>query len=223
MKLPQRFQKNTERGLTFLELITVISIFAVMASIVLFRFDIFNSKITLNNLAQDIALRIVSAQKAALSGSVNPNFVSPTMVPTYGVFFETDSANGKNKEFTYFNDIGAPGNREYDGGTCPATPTPGSECISITGISTGEYISDICYVVGTGTKSCSAPAVGEAHITFRRPFPDAGLRVGAPSLLTSADTAYIELSSRDGTDHRTIIVTGLGKVSVFEGPVSAAP
>lgn len=222
--MEKRFDSSTSAGLTFLELIFVISIFAIMASIVLFRFDSFNKRVSMNNLAQDIALRIVEAQKAAISGSLNSNSLAAGVKPTYGVYFESNSvpssaAGSNNGQFVYFVDLN--GNKQYDAPVsgCPNT----SECVSITSISTGEYLSDICYV--STNQACASPSSsGAAHITFTRPFPDASLTVKDGSTLfppSVTSDVFIELSSpADDTLHKTIVVTSLGQVRVYDGKAS---
>ncbi|KKQ07855.1 MAG: hypothetical protein US18_C0006G0001, partial [Parcubacteria group bacterium GW2011_GWB1_36_5] len=60
MKESKRIKKN--RGMTYVELIVVLSIFAVMSSIVLFNYGEFQAKVDIKNLASDIALKIVEAQ-----------------------------------------------------------------------------------------------------------------------------------------------------------------
>jgi prepilin-type N-terminal cleavage/methylation domain-containing protein len=82
-----------ERGFTLLEVAFVITIFAVMASVVLFRFKDFGAKTAFDNLSQDIALRIVQAQKSAISGALNPNFVGTGNPPAYGVYFKAGTGD----------------------------------------------------------------------------------------------------------------------------------
>ena len=219
-------QKAFSSGFTFMELIFVISIFGIMAGIVLFGFRTFGDKAALDNLAQDIALEIVGAQKAAISGvstTALPGFV-PGTVPSYGVYFSdnsTDTVNPLNKQFTYFAD-NPPQNKLYDTSVLPCG-TSGLECISTTAITTGEYISNICY----DTASSSVPNCvdsGSAHITFIRPFPDATMKVcdtstgSCTGLGLGAIRTYIEISSgADTTQKRTIVVNSLGEVRVANG------
>ena len=50
--------RTYNQGLTFIELIVVLSIVSVIAGVILFKFSDFSNNITLQNLSQDIALRI---------------------------------------------------------------------------------------------------------------------------------------------------------------------
>jgi len=222
------FQKKTregERGFTLLEVAFVITIFAIMASIVLFRFKDFGTKTAIENLAQDVALRIVSAQKAAISGSLTSGFAgtSEANEPSYGMHFVAGaSSDAASREFAYFADTNH--NKMYDdpGAAC----TLGSECLSITSITTGEYVSDICYAdSGAGTIPCSSTA--GVHITFTRPFPDATINIctsgGGTCSPTPTGRVYIEITSGiDTALKKTIIVTSLGEVRVVDGSACAA-
>ncbi len=212
--------KAKEAGLTFIELIFVISIFAIMASIVLFRFDNFSNEITLNNLTQDIALRVVEAQKSAISGAINQSIISAGVTPAYGVYFSSDaSATADSTQFTYFTDLD--GNKEYaKPPTCPPIPTTGNECISVTSITTGEYVSAICYTDIAGSNSCMSPR-SEAHISFVRPFPDAKIIVKATtnSSPIPASRVFVEITSRSGSK-KTVAVESIGKVWVYDGEAS---
>jgi len=213
-------RKQSSSGFTLLEVTFVIAIFAIMASIVLFNFRNFGTHATVDNLVQDVALRIVEAQKSAISGVLPPSFTG-AIAPSYGVYFVSGvQADTDNHEFTYFSDLNA--NKLYDApASCPAVPTPGNECISVTGITTGEYVSNICYTTSATGSSVPCVPVGAAHVTFTRPFPDATIEiwnsVGAPSA-TLAAKVYIEItSSLDPSVQKTIIVTNLGEVRVYNG------
>ena len=88
------------RGMTYVELIVVLMIFATISSIVLFNYQEFQTKVNIKNLASDIALKIVEAQKSAISGklSAQGDFASK---PAYGIYFnQSPSAN-----FIYFADF----------------------------------------------------------------------------------------------------------------------
>ncbi len=132
-KLPTfNFQLSTHdsRGFTFVELIVVIAIFGILSSVVLFNYGNFNSAITLQNLAHDIALQIDQAQKTAISGQNNvllPSFSSSPgpggFSPRYGVYFENPGSSvnidDPSKQFIYFTDLPDHYNGAYDkGNTC---------------------------------------------------------------------------------------------------------
>jgi prepilin-type N-terminal cleavage/methylation domain-containing protein len=81
-----------QKGVTFIELTIVIAIFSIIAGSILFNFSRFGRTVTIQNLAQDIALQINSAQKDAISGRTNELIFScdrtaNDCAPTYGLYF----------------------------------------------------------------------------------------------------------------------------------------
>jgi prepilin-type N-terminal cleavage/methylation domain-containing protein len=91
---------QTNKGMTYVELIVVLSIFSVLSSVVIFNYGDFQAKIDVKNLASDIALKVVEAQKSSLSGKFDPN-ASLGWKPSYGVYFEM----AKPTQFVYFADL----------------------------------------------------------------------------------------------------------------------
>jgi prepilin-type N-terminal cleavage/methylation domain-containing protein len=59
---------NKTRGMTYVELIVVLSIFSVISTIVIFNYKEFQAKVDIRNLANDVALKIVQAQKNSTTG-----------------------------------------------------------------------------------------------------------------------------------------------------------
>ena len=49
---------KTNRGMTYVELIVVLSIFAVLSSVAIFNYGSFQDKVDIKNLGSDIALKI---------------------------------------------------------------------------------------------------------------------------------------------------------------------
>ena len=150
------------RGFTYVELIVVLSIFAIMSSIVIFNYGTFQAKVDVNNYANDIALKIVQAQKDALSGrsvSIGSTFQHN---PSYGVHFDLTN----NKSFSYFADLD--GSKYFDGSTCPGSI--GQECLSQMNITKGNSISEIKYTSAFSLNGNYASAdINNVDITFTRP------------------------------------------------------
>ena len=209
-------------GMTVIELTVVISIFAIISTVVLARFSDFSSNISLQNLAQDIALRVKQAQYSATSG-VYPKVALGQQVPlanwtpSYGLYFE------KNKNsFSYFFDresnlkLGDPDyayryvyNDPLNSFSCGSGK---SECLDTISITTGEEIKDIC-VGSVSTSTCGNPAVS---LTFTRPLPDmtANNNRGGGILITYPDTIYIIIGNSAQTSKQKIIsITPLGQIS----------
>lgn len=104
--LAKSYQLN--RGMTYVEIIVVLAIFGIMSSIVMYNYTEFQAKVDIKNLASDIALKIVEAQKSAMNG-VLPLGVDESWKPSYGVYFDTTDATTQ-KQFIYFADINNPSN-----------------------------------------------------------------------------------------------------------------
>jgi type II secretory pathway pseudopilin PulG len=124
------------QGMSYIELIVVLSIFSVMTSVLIFNYGDFQIKIDLKNLASDIALKAVQAQKSSLSGLFPPfpqqSLVTITWKPSYGLYFNLATDN---KSFLYFVDIN--NNNTFDGTVCT------DECLDKILITKGNSISRI--------------------------------------------------------------------------------
>ena len=214
-----------DRGFTILELIFVIMIFGILSSIVFSNFATFSGRVSFDNLTQDVALKIIQAQKNATLGAINVNFASRDLKPSYGMYFTVGSSSAvavANNQFIYFTDEPmtgtTTGNKVYDSPTNPIyTCNTGSstECLSVTQITTGEHIDDICYPSG-GSVNCDAKDV---NIVFTRPLPDASILMRtsfAATTSTSITAACIELASpNDPTSKRTVKVNSFGQVETY--------
>lgn len=158
---------STNKGMTYIELIVVLSIFGIMSSVSIFKYADFEGQVTLQNLSQDIALQVIGAQKKALSGLL-PNdgkagsgFVlgNPDWRATYGIYFDIDN----NKEFISFIDVD---NNNIYTPVCPTLNDPNSECIDAIKITNGNFIKDICVFDSANNPVCGASKIS---ISFTRP------------------------------------------------------
>ena len=93
--------RNFQQGMTYVELIVVLSIFSAITSISMFNYGDFQAKVDVKNMASDIALQIVEAQKSSSAGLWDFRATDSDWKPSYGVYF--NSAN--NQRFDYFSDI----------------------------------------------------------------------------------------------------------------------
>lgn len=192
--------------MTFIELIVVLSIVSIISTVTLFNFTDFSTKVSLQNLAQDIALNIKQAQTNSISGRLTEGLVGG-QPPSYGVYFNIDTPSS----FVYFRDLGSPRNYIFDGG-CDALGEVGSECLSITTIESQDYVSDICNYNGL----CGYE---DLSITYTRPFPEPkifGTKSGITEILSSG--AQVEIVSPKGV-YMHIFVWPTGQISVKDGPV----
>jgi len=129
--------KNLVSGFTYVELIVVLSIFAMMTSLVLFNYSAFQNKVDIKVLASDIALKIVQAQKDAMNGRWNNDAPSGDWKPSYGVDFKVSNTN-----FIYFADTSVV-NMYYDDFDSFPSSCPQGECLELIGIKKGNVISEL--------------------------------------------------------------------------------
>ena len=160
------------RGMTYVELIVVLSIFAVLSSVVMFSYGDFQAKIDIKNLASDIAIKIVEAQKSSLNGALPvAGYNEDTWKPSYGVYFDTSIPN----QFVYFANLDELNN--YD---------PANEELDTIIITKNNLISNI----DSYSNSTLTPITDPLAILFRRPNSSA---IFTSTSLTS-DFEYIQIT-----------------------------
>jgi prepilin-type N-terminal cleavage/methylation domain-containing protein len=193
--------KNT-KGFTFIELIVVMGIFAIISSVVLFSSRDFTSDIDLQNLAQKIALQASNMQRNALSG-VQPNFfpdgangAGSRWNPAYGLCFSTANdcqGDASPTNFVLFADD--LNNNRY-------TTDEDIDIIQILG---GEVVSSICARVG-GSNNCGQTSV---DIVYTRPKTGPEITYGGQS----AESATVTIQSETG-ETSDIVFWKTGQVEV---------
>lgn len=199
-------------GMTIIELVVVMGIFAAISGVILFNFTGFSTNVSVQNLSQDIALRIKNAQTAAISGKFNVGFISPN-VPAYGIYFDvTSSAN--QKKFIYFADLDNSGLLENGSpmGSIICQPQSGTQCQEETTIQTGDIIEKLCLNEESTAPNCGNP-VDNVYISFKRPFPDTIIRSTSAFLPYQINDVEIKVLSSKGVE-KTIIVWATGQISV---------
>lgn len=170
--------KSKQRGMTYLELIIVLSIFTVISTIVIFSYREFQAKVDIKNLANEVALKIVEAQKSSTTGKLSPLTSSLTWKPAYGVYFNTVTPS----QFVYFTDLD---NSLYC--SPPGCIDPYQivgEVTDIINITKGNFIpANGIEVIGSGCP----PTIPDVSITFKRPN-------SAPSFYSSVSLASCTIS-----------------------------
>ncbi|MEI7765201.1 MAG: type II secretion system protein [bacterium] len=91
---------KTNKGMTYVELIVVLSIFATMSSVVLFNYRDFQAKVEIKSLSNNVALKVVEAQKNAMSGKLAVGSID-NWKPSYGLYFNKNMPSS----FIYFADL----------------------------------------------------------------------------------------------------------------------
>jgi prepilin-type N-terminal cleavage/methylation domain-containing protein len=182
----QATNHKLNRGFTYVELIVVLSIWAVMSSIVIYNYGEFQAKIEIKSLASDIASKIVEAQKSAISGKLPLRVTVSTWKPSYGVYFNITPITGDNKSFIYFTDIDQSG--AFDNLDCAGN----NECLDKITITKNNSISKL-EVIGTGCTD-----ITNLSIVFKRPDSSAIMtsnNLPLSSFCTSVSYAQITITS----------------------------
>ncbi|KKP85723.1 hypothetical protein A3B84_00385 [Candidatus Nomurabacteria bacterium RIFCSPHIGHO2_02_FULL_35_13] len=184
-KLNKKIKDN--RGMTYVELIVVLSIFSVMTSVILFNYNAFQAKVDIKVLANDIAIKIVEAQKSALSGklSLRTHGAISDWKPSYGVYFDLSTSDSK-KKFVYFTDS----NQDKDyAPSCPGVDNTEDECIDEITITKNNFISD--FTVFYENDSSAVSLNNDLTITFTRPDSGVIIKSTMPFVFT---VSYVQIT-----------------------------
>jgi prepilin-type N-terminal cleavage/methylation domain-containing protein len=208
---------EAKKGFTFVEIVVVLGIFAVISSVTLFNFGDFSAGVSLQNLSQQIALQVSSMQRSTLAGKqpfslssgvvpqVSPPQGEEVWTPSYGLCF-TNSSNG-----CHFSGYGSDGqvtafslfadsynDKKFSVG----------ETLDDIQISGGDFIYKVCVDEQTGTPSC----VSEAIVVFERPNISPDIRYGN-DWVSSASDLTVKIESQQGSQ-REIVIWKSGHVEV---------
>lgn len=193
--LNKKIKRN--RGMTYVELIVVLSIFSIMSAVSLFSYRGFQAKINIKNLTTDIAMQIVGAQKNAIAGKLSTSSFADIIgnpgKPSYGVHFDLMHK----EEFIYFADFLNDG--IYD------SVDEGLDTIQIT---KGNHISELKV---EGSTNCSS--VTNLDIVFKR--PDSSALVSANGIDCDIfSKVIITVSSLDEVAKSNIEVYPSGRIEI---------
>ena len=188
--------RNSQAGMTYVELVVVLSIFSIMSSIVMTNFNKFQEKVDIKNLANDIALKIVEAQKSAMAGKLpNKNYSQVSdWKPSYGLSFDLRSSVGNSQitgpNFFYlFTDLDA--NKFFDPSSFCSTAIDSSECLDKI-ILNKNTISNIAVIYFDS--HFNSPSLNNLALSFTRPDSKASFSSDT-LLLNDVDYAQITISS----------------------------
>lgn len=183
-------KKNKKnRGMSYVELIVVLGIFAVLSSVVMFNYGDFQARVDIKNLASDIALKIVEAQKSSINGVLPLSGYVSTWKPAYGAYFNSSSvldidSISLNKKFIYFVDL----DNSYSYNGLPSCTT--TECLDKIIITKNNYIFRIDKCTDT---TCTSPTtINNFVVVFKR--PDSGANFLTNPSLTFTGSEYIQIT-----------------------------
>lgn len=193
-----------DKGMTLVELIVVLGIFVLVTGITIFDYNSFRSNISLQNLADEIALSVRKAQSYAIGvksagGSFSDNF---------GIHFSTKEAgiennNSSSKSFVLFVDIEDKDNKYNPSDICGVGE---EECLEILTIKTEDKITGI---LREGELDENLETI---DVIFKRPNPDAnfydnGDYVGEQSI-------GIQITNTRSGGVKNIIISNTGQISI---------
>lgn len=194
--------KRSTSGFSLVEFIVIISIFSVMAGISLFNYSGFNTNVSLNNLAHDIALTIRQAQVYGISATeagsslvqirgVHFTYGNGQYAPTFRIFVDADG----NSNSVIFN-------------------TPPDVVLDDVSITTNDIISVIEY---GSSPSATAVCTNDFVIAFQRPNPDPLIFCGQ----TPSQFARITVQSGNGQRIQYIEIWPTGQIVVVDQPTAS--
>lgn len=189
MRLPQK--NNKQKGFTLIEMLTVLAIFAVLTSIVVFNYGKFTSQTILTNMAYEVALSVREAQIYGVSVRDPNGSTSGDFSHQYGVHFDKGSAS-----YYVFADANTGSEGIADGGGCE---TSGSECVKSYKLQRGMIINDVR--IDCANKNF-------LNVSFKRPNPEA--RFNNAFDIPSAD---IEIKAPSG-ELRYVVIRNNGQIFV---------
>ncbi|KKW19940.1 MAG: hypothetical protein UY63_C0004G0025 [Parcubacteria group bacterium GW2011_GWA2_51_10] len=187
-------KKSTSAGLTLIELVVAVGIFALITGIILANNTRFGGIFSLQNLAYSIALSIREAQAHGISVSR----YSSGYETAFGMHFDVSSPASR-LHYELFADSIDDGYFETSENVPPSPYTIGR----------GYTISKLCAPAGNTIETCTS--VERLDIIFRRPEPDASIR--ANSLAQKYESGRIVVQSPRG-DQLSILVLATGGISV---------
>lgn len=197
---------TTQKGFTLAEVLTVIGIFLVMTSIVIFNYNQFRGETILTNMAYEIALSIREAQIYGISVRNS----GTTFDKEYGIYLPINS-----QEYILFsNQPTNPSDKIFTGTSC-ADPGFTDFCVTTYTLQRKMIISNIQEVVGT---TCADTEPAGLSILFERPNPEPIINGTIPSM---EDLSHVEITITSPTTNtnRFIEVYKNGQIAVLNKSV----
>lgn len=223
-------QEGGLRGFTLVELIVVVSIMAILTTIILAGQSSFNRSILVTNTAYTIALSLRQAQSLGLSSRQYVSGGSIYESAGYGIHVLRTATLPAANSYVVYADIGGTSPVTTPTNNCPPG-TPGSpeakpgNCRYDAGLDgvlqtykleRGFLIRTFCGVrTSNGSTYCSdADDLRELNIVFRRPNTETIMAGNLAGSWIQLSGAAIYVSSPDQAAVRGICISSVGQVSV---------
>lgn len=209
--------KNKEQyqnGFTVIELIVIVSIFAIMASVSLYNFQGFDDSTNINNLALDIALEIKRAQTLG-SSSIDTDTGDKSAM---SVIFSSESGGVFQQQFKIVREFPIAGSYGELGYVSSLDIVDRESRIF------GGRIKSICLTDGNGCANGNI-VTNDISISFRRPYTEPIITsIGCAGLVNDirshvqydhvclGSSIEIILESSDTSRVRTIVIEPTGNI-----------
>jgi prepilin-type N-terminal cleavage/methylation domain-containing protein len=174
MPISHFFKTKHNSGFTLIELVVVVAIIVIVTGVILTNLPAFRSKISLDLIAEEVAITIRQAQVYG----IGTREFGQRNFPSHGIFFSKDTP----ESFILFADVCGPNSRAVPDGVyqevadkCVADNVP---IDPETGVATEkrevfEFHGGVLFskVLGCANNTCEE--LQEANVVFRRPDPEA--------------------------------------------------
>ncbi len=171
----KNFKKiKQNEGVTLVELLVVIFIFVVISGITIFDYGKFRSSLSVQNLADDIALSLRKAQGYAIGVHSEDSGFNIG----YGVHFTLNpdvvenQYSGTNSSFVLFSDMGISEDKMYNPDNQCGNPSANDECLEMLNIASTDIITGIQYFPDGALITKDTNPEGTLDIVFKRPNPE---------------------------------------------------
>lgn len=201
--------KNT-KAFTLVELIVVLAIMLIIGTIIFVNYDSYRSSVTVNSVAQEVALTVRKAQSYAL-GLQAPGILATLPVRGYGVRFDV----GIKDQITFFSEILPVDNQYTQSSSNCGSPAVGNECLEYYNIQTGDLIDKILI---NGQDISQYPS-SSVDVIFKKPAGDVVFclhlsgSVCSSSSTTAVSLMTVVLVSETGV-RKNVNIYGNGQISV---------
>ncbi|HEU4677300.1 MAG TPA: prepilin-type N-terminal cleavage/methylation domain-containing protein [Candidatus Paceibacterota bacterium] len=197
-----RTSSSSPRGFTLVELLVSVAIIGIVTSIVLVKYNSFDSNVLLKSAAYEMALNLREAQVRSVSVARNetsfdyPFGVSVPVGKTYQSFryLVTDEGDPSYKEFPVYGED--------------------TEDIRTFFLDRSMVVGDLC-IDQNGTETCG---LSRLDISFRRPKFKGLFHVDGFTQVEDAsiDSGTVKLTSATPGSVYAVKVTNLGQISVYK-------